>query len=754
MGFHWVALELNNLLALKEKPESSQAIQAREAADKLQKELGFEPVGNLIPPIEEWERVLKVFTLVAENLGEKKETQAKVNETRVAWQLDFNRGEIQPVEQKYGKTGWTKGRNIALKRMFERDVKNLTEQDAAVIKNSMSRDRSYSYYGSDFYEFDWEDAMLALVGHPNLFLYKNPLINVQLVKTEPNLVVKEIQDNLEISFDTQFDREGCIVLKETETRYKVIEITEQHVMIAESLKNNKLKVPAKGREALMKAIQPLTAKIAIQSDLEEHFEALPSVEAENRIYALITPVGEGFHLEFFVKPFGSVPPYFKPGKGTESVVAEIEGVRTRTKRDLKNERKLLDEIEEVCPFLAESETLNYEWNLNDPEACLTAMVEMETPRKSDKLVIEWTKGQKLKLLGNINFENLSLSVKGKNDWFEVSGKVKVNEDLVLSMQELTKLLNEDTKDFIELSDGQFIAITEKLRKHLQSLNAVMDNKNRLHTLRAGILEDFSDELDNFKANKAWKDHLKKLDSVRKFVPELPSTFEAEFRPYQTEGYFWLSRLANWGVGACLADDMGLGKTLQALAVLVERAEKGAALVVAPVSVLRNWVSEARRFSPTLNFHIFGEGDRQAMVEGLGNYDVLVVSYSLLQVEEELFTKQKFATIVLDEAQAIKNRTTKRSKTVMNLQGDFHLITTGTPIENHLGELWNLFNFINPGLLGSHEFFNQKFAIPIEKNKDEEARKTLQRLIKPFILRRRKNRCFRRSAGKDRNNADG
>ena len=109
LGYRWLALELNNLLALKEKPESSQAVQAREAADKLQKELGFEPIGNLIPPIEDWERVLKVFTLVAKSLGEKKETQAKVNETRVSWQLDFDYKEIQPVEQKYGKTGWTKG---------------------------------------------------------------------------------------------------------------------------------------------------------------------------------------------------------------------------------------------------------------------------------------------------------------------------------------------------------------------------------------------------------------------------------------------------------------------------------------------------------------------------------------------------------------------------------------------------------------------------------------------------------------------
>jgi SNF2 family DNA or RNA helicase len=733
LGYRWVELEIANLFSLKtssEKPEP------------LQNDLGFAPVGNIIPKLEDWERALNTLLLIAENIqGAKTDSQTKIDETRVAWLLDFERKEVQPVEQKFGKKGWTDGRNIALKRLFERDVKNLTEQDSFVVKTAMRKYSDYSYYGSYQYDFDWKKSLAALVGHPFLFLMKNPGVNVQLDAGEPALIIKENKDDLVLSFDTEFSDEGIVLQKETETRYKVISVAKHHVSIADSFKHHNLKIPNAGREKLLKAIQPLSTKLAIQSDLEEHFENLPSVKPENRIHALITPVGEGFHLEFFVKPFGTVPPYFKPGKGTESVIADLEGVRTRTKRDLKNERKLLTEIEELCPFLAEFETPNYDWNLSDTEQCLKAMVELEIPRKADKLVVEWTKGQKLKLLGNISFDNFSLAVKGKNNWFEIEGKAQVSDDLVLSMKELNQILSRTDNNFVELSDGQFIAITEKLRKHLQSLKAVMDDKNRLHNLRSGILEDFADELKNFKADKAWKEHLAKLKKVQNFVPELPATFEADFRPYQTEGYFWLSRLANWGVGACLADDMGLGKTLMALAVLVERAERGAALVVAPVSVCRNWVKEARRFAPTLNFQIFGDGERKSQVEKLGKYDVLVTSYNLLQLEQELFTGRNFATIVLDEAQAVKNRNTKRSKTVMNLQGDFRLITTGTPIENHLGELWNLFNFVNPGLLGSHDFFNEKFASPIEKNNDDDTRKTLQRLIKPFILRRRKNQVL-------------
>ncbi len=733
-GYIWFEYETANLLKIKGKPYSV------EDFERWQNQLGFEPLGNIIPRLEDWERALNTLEIIARQSAGKTDSKTKIDETRVAWLLNFENKEIQPVEQKFGKKGWTDGRNIALKRMSERDVKNLTEQDGLVVKNSLHRDSGY-YYGGYEYEFIWHRAIEALVEHPFLFSANNPSVGIQLNHAEPNLIVKEIGKELELSFDVKITDEGIIVKKETETRYKVIKVTKQHVDIYDSLKSGKLRVPVAGREKLLKIIQPLTGKISVQSDLEEHFENLPTVEAEKRIHALITPANEGFHLEFFVKPFGTIPPYFKPGKGIESVVGNLEGIRTRTKRDLKNERKLLKEIEESCPFLAEFESPNYDWALSDAEACLTAMSELETPRNAGNLVVEWTKGQKLKLLGNVNFDNFSMSVKSSGTWFEVDGKVKVNEDLVLSMKELTKLLTTADTNFIELSDGQFIAITEKLRKHLQSLNAATDDKNRLFNLGSGILEEFADELENFKADKAWKEHLVKIRAAQKFVPELPKTFDADLRPYQITGYEWLSRLANWGVGACLADDMGLGKTLQALALLVERAEKGVALVVAPVSVCRNWIKEAHRFSPTLKFHLFGEGDRKTQVESLGNYDVLVTSYSLLQLEEELFTSQKFATIVLDEAQAVKNRTTKRSKTVMNLQADFRLITTGTPVENHLGELWNLFNFINPHLLGNYEFFSRNFAVPIEKNGDENARKTLQKLIKPFILRRRKNQVL-------------
>jgi SNF2 family DNA or RNA helicase len=168
------------------------------------------------------------------------------------------------------------------------------------------------------------------------------------------------------------------------------------------------------------------------------------------------------------------------------------------------------------------------------------------------------------------------------------------------------------------------------------------------------------------------------------------------------------------------------------------AEEGPSLVIAPTSVSTNWETEVNRFAPTLNICSLPGKDRKKAIQGLGKFDLLITTYTLLQQENELLSQVKWQTIILDEAQAIKNAATKRSKAAMALQARFRLITTGTPIENHLGELWNLFHFINPGLLGTLNRFNDRFAIPIERYHDREARLKLKKLIRPFILRRIKS----------------
>jgi SNF2 family DNA or RNA helicase len=178
--------------------------------------------------------------------------------------------------------------------------------------------------------------------------------------------------------------------------------------------------------------------------------------------------------------------------------------------------------------------------------------------------------------------------------------------------------------------------------------------------------------------------------------------------------------------------------VQAIALLLEQAPQGPCLVVAPTSVCFIWQEELAKFAPTLHAHtLYNNNDRQTLIESLQSMDILICSYGLLQQAGEILANKDWQLIILDEAQAIKNSETKRWQYATQLKSKARVALTGTPIENHLGEIWSLFRFLNPGLLGSRESFQQRYAIPIEKNRDPIAKRTLKNLVQPYILRRTK-----------------
>jgi SNF2 family DNA or RNA helicase len=304
------------------------------------------------------------------------------------------------------------------------------------------------------------------------------------------------------------------------------------------------------------------------------------------------------------------------------------------------------------------------------------------------------------------------------------------------------LLEENPRSrFIRVGDGEYIALSKSFRKQLDTLRSVTSTRGqtvRLNPLAAHALEDLFDE-STLDADDAWHAQQSRLREARAFEPTLPATLQAELRPYQEEGVRWLARLAAWGVGACLADDMGLGKTVQTLGLLLLKASEGPALVVAPTSLVDNWSNEAHRFAPTLNLivHAGTVADRQSLLDDLKPFDVVITTYGVLQNDIERFERMEWNVLVIDEAQAIKNAATKRAQSARALNGRFRLATTGTPIQNNLMDLYSLFSFLNPGLLGSAEHFRSLYALPIERDEDADARTRLARLIAPFILRRTK-----------------
>ncbi len=238
--------------------------------------------------------------------------------------------------------------------------------------------------------------------------------------------------------------------------------------------------------------------------------------------------------------------------------------------------------------------------------------------------------------------------------------------------------------------------------------------------------------------------LEKLSSQGQFeqLPP-PDHFQGTLRAYQERGFSWLSFLRKWGLGACLADDMGLGKTIQTLAMLQrerEVGEKRPVLLICPTSVVNNWRKEAERFTPDLTVLIHHGGDRMktAAFRKAATASALVISsYGLLQRDLEFLSKVPWAGIILDEAQNIKNPETKQSKAARTIKADYRIALTGTPVENHVGDLWALMDFLNPGFLGTQHFFRQNFYLPIQWYGDGEASARLKSLTAPFILRRMK-----------------
>ncbi len=222
----------------------------------------------------------------------------------------------------------------------------------------------------------------------------------------------------------------------------------------------------------------------------------------------------------------------------------------------------------------------------------------------------------------------------------------------------------------------------------------------------------------------------------------PTGLMATLRPYQREGLSWLQYLRQQGLGGVLADDMGLGKTLQTLAHLLVEKESGRldrpALLVVPTSLLHNWQSEAARFTPGLRVLILHGPAREASFASIPEHDLVITTYPLLWRDEEALKAHAYHLLILDEAQQVKNPKSRAAITLRTLQARHRLCLTGTPLENHLGELWTQFDFLLPGLLGSEKQFNQHWRHPIERGSDQRRAQLLAQRLRPFILRRRKD----------------
>jgi superfamily II DNA or RNA helicase len=493
--------------------------------------------------------------------------------------------------------------------------------------------------------------------------------------------------------------------------------------------------PPESLGPLIEKLSTLSARVPVALPRSVMGEAVAPLDLA--VVRLEAEPGGEVRLELRTRPLEDSPT-FAPGEGPRDVHVRRGTSAVHAVRDRPRERARAEALAAQLP-LADATPLGmpFGYQLPSAEAGLAVLAACATIDPPPAL--EWI-GVPLRILSSGGPGALRVVLEQKRAWFGVLGDLAVEGERV----ELARLLDAARRRerFVRISATTFVEIEEALREHLQGLS------DHVHAGRHGLeigasaaeaiamLELAGAEVT---ADASWRALADRIAQARTITPAVPPGLGAALRDYQRAGFTWMSRLASWQAGGILADDMGLGKTVQALAVLLDRRALGPQLVLAPTSVAWNWIDEAARFAPDLRLTLFGDADDRALaLERLGPGDVLVLTYGLLTRDATRLAAVRFATIVFDEAQTLKNARTQRVRAARTLQGDFKIALSGTPLENHLGELWSLLAVVFPGLLGSWEHFRTRFATPIEKGSDPAAAPALARVLAPFLLRRTKD----------------
>ena len=746
-GYDWICAEYEvfrqRLLKLDQKGERVNPIHAR---------LGTHSLVSLASPMQPWEVSFKALEHLAQEVKTQKPRTKKAppsaKKRRLAWDIfegDFDQPYVSLREQTVLKNGKvSKGKKMTFSRFAEAaaNLDFLLPQDRAAA--SIIARSSASKYG--YVDRRHPEVIHALIGHP--YLYNKMGESVDIVERQPELSIeKDKQDTITLRLKPQacyaaYDSGRFVSRFITSQRIESFELSTSQRKLLKLIPIDGLSLPERLQPRILDAVAALAKEARVHSSDSDLVAVAQVVEADAEPWVLLEPFEAGLSVALVVEPIRGTETYFEPGRGGVTVFVNKDGQTMQTTRDHALENAALTRLIDNCSRLGAQPTQSAPTLLANPVDCLELLEELQDIGAQCK----WPKGRPIELIASAASQSLNVRIKSAEDWLQASGELPINENDVLNLAELLDLLAKNPSSrFIEIQAGQFLALSETFRRQLTDLAALVNRTGRdgvrLHPLATPALDGILSDA-NVEADQAFEEQRARIARAEAFEPELPSTLTAELRPYQTEGYAWLARLAEWGAGACLADDMGLGKTVQALALLLNRAPAGPSLVVAPTSVVANWVAEARRFAPTLNVrtYIGVVSSRQELLESAGPFDLFITTYGLLQNDVERLAEQRWHTVVLDEAQAIKNSATKRARAARRLVADFRLITTGTPIQNNLLDLHSLFSFLNPGLLGSTGQFMERFS-GVMDGSDREGSMRLRRLIAPFILRRMKHQVL-------------
>ena len=352
-------------------------------------------------------------------------------------------------------------------------------------------------------------------------------------------------------------------------------------------------------------------------------------------------------------------------------------------------------------------------------------------------------------------EQIEGTIDENNHWFDLRFDMSINGKQYNTIPIIASLLNSVSdvqalpdKIYLEIEGGSVAVVDKKtVLPIIEVLFELFDHDEgsfKINSFDAPVLTQLQNASIDFSGSSKLLDIAKKLESFEGIEKaKIPKGLNATLRDYQADGYSWLQFLREYSFAGILADDMGLGKTIQALTHLLKEKESGRlnapSLVIAPTSLMSNWRKEAEKFTPDLKVLVLQGQDRKKDYEKVKEYDIILTTYPLIVRDFDKYLKQTdFYYLILDEAQNIKNHKSKAAQHLRAIKSEHRLCLTGTPMENHLGELWGLFDFLMPGFLFNNKFFNDNLRYPIEKDQDMNKQSVLNKRVKPFLLRRTKN----------------
>ena len=587
-----------------------------------------------------------------------------------------------------------------------------------------------------------------LLGSDRIFVgeyYNKPYTPAEVEVESPWLAFQAVGTEIQITSNIAAPKNDgstipdSVVTVDDNGVYHVIAMSpDQRVVIDGMLRTGA--IPSSALATLRQTLEKLDGLVELHTDLAD-LGRMEEKEGSPVLAVRVKPSGDDYEMTVQAAPLIDGLARFSPGEGGASVYDTLDGHTVAVRRDLVSEYENYDLLRSFFETEIGVPYESYQTARFSASEHLLALMSFvhDNPQA---FFMEWPEGEILKIKDSSEFKDVDISVTTNVNWFEVEGSVTLSGKKRTLEEILEMWKDSDVEGYLRVGEREYAKMSKTLQKHLAAISELgkPDRKGRISvpTVQVGTLAKVLGDEGGLHAemDEGFKGLLARMEAAYESSPELPVGLNATLRDYQMQGYQWMVRLDSWGAGACLADDMGLGKTVQALAFLLHKKDIGPSLVVAPKSVVPNWASEADRFTPSLKVTILNEiTDRKTALESAVAGELFLVSYGVLVTSVDILKAVNWNVVCLDEAHQIKNRTTRMSQVAMALNAGSRVILTGTPVQNHLGELWNLMQFVNPGLLGSWTHFKDKYINGPEM--DDYKREMLKGLTQPFILRRTK-----------------